>query len=107
VHKPVRTTYATILEGQITLDRAIKHIANHAGVASHGVVVVPGQPRFGVQAELEAVMFLEGKWDELESYRVHKVNVSRIKKKQTRRKCKGCGATGRQWHTFDCPEAQQ
>jgi hypothetical protein len=85
VHKPVRTTYANILGGQITLDRAVKHIANRAGVSTgHGVaVVICHSAGDGCECSSEsiAIGILESKWDALESERVHKINMSRLKKK--------------------------
>jgi hypothetical protein len=84
VHKPVRTTYASILEGQITLDRAVKHIANRAGISTDkGVAVVCHTEGDGCEwsAESIAIGILESHWDKLESERVHKINMSRLKKK--------------------------
>jgi hypothetical protein len=76
-------TYANILEGKITLDRAIKHIANRAGSSTdQGVAIIPhGTIQNHNLAESTAVMFLESKWDELESARIQKIRASRLKKK--------------------------
>jgi hypothetical protein len=84
MHKPIRTTYASILEGQVTLDRAIKHIANRAGISTgHGVAVICHVEGDGCEwsAESIAVGIMESHWDKLESERVHKINMSRLKKK--------------------------
>ena len=83
-YTPPRTTYATILEGQITLDRAIKHIANRAGISTgNGVAVICHIEGDGCEwsAESIAVGILESHWDKLESERVHNVRTSRLKKK--------------------------
>ncbi|MGH9634958.1 MAG: hypothetical protein ACRD72_09005 [Candidatus Angelobacter sp.] len=50
---------ANIMEGKITLDRAIKHLANRGGAAE------------------PAVAIMEKKWNEIERERVRKVNTSR------------------------------
>jgi hypothetical protein len=64
------------MEGQITLDRAIKHIANRAAVKTDSGLIailnVESGPTFKVATEFEAVMLMESKWDELEAARVRK-----------------------------------